>query len=246
MKRNERGTCDRSSRECVDKRGRTGRAREGGTASRQSLTLPILSRPMALGILSQPTLSTLSTPPRQFRPFVLCPRGSRHNRAPVPTAQLRQQGRVEAACLAYQSIDLRDANCDTELRYHVTNGLGIVQMEMHQLKRAKASFEEAITLKPESTEALHNLAVTCQAMDDMETAESYFARALAIDPELVPAAVGRAECLLILERFHEAFAVIGPRLAQEPESFRLLFLQVRACLVHGSKGPSVDNLTIWT
>lgn len=93
---------------------------------------------------------------------------------------LRRLGRFEDAKQAFlkaRECEGGDENADT------LNELAICQMETGELKEAKETLVEALSMDSENTKIISNLGCLCLKMDQNDEARKYFEVVLEIDPD---------------------------------------------------------------
>ena len=93
---------------------------------------------------------------------------------------LRRLGRFEDAKQAFlkaRECEGGDENADT------LNELAICQMETGELKEAKETLVDALSMDSENTKIISNLGCLCLKMNQNEEARKYFEVVLEIDPD---------------------------------------------------------------
>lgn len=129
------------------------------------------------------------------------------------SAWLRQQNRLpEAAqCLA--------KGPDTG---PIKTQQGLLALRMNNHREALRWLQRAVALQPGAVQAWHGLGNAARGIDDLETAEAAFRKALALSPKLTPVWVNLGMTLRLQGRFDEAihclqqaelFGHVGPELA---------------------------------
>src|SRR5262249_27115701 len=81
-----------------------------------------------------------------------------------------------------------------------------------------ASFEAALALQPDNTDALHNRGNALLALAKYEDAVASYDRALALAPQRVDTLHNRGQALIILRRYEEAIAAFEAVIALEPSN----------------------------
>jgi tetratricopeptide (TPR) repeat protein len=99
----------------------------------------------------------------------------------------------------------------------VLNNHGIVLEGLKRYQEALASFERAITLRPNYAEAHSNRGNVFKALLRFDEALASYDRALALRPDFAEAYSNRGDVLCELKRFEEALASCERALAQRPD-----------------------------
>ena len=96
------------------------------------------------------------------------------------------------------------------------SNLGVVQSDMGQFEKARASYEKAIALRPNSPVAINNLGNAFLKLNLLDRAIQTFDRALALKPDYVDAIYNRGNALLSARRLDEALQVFERVIRMQP------------------------------
>jgi tetratricopeptide (TPR) repeat protein len=108
-------------------------------------------------------------------------------------------GRLEAAAQIYRRLE-RDAPGDVR----PTFSLGVIDIRQERFPRARRRLEAVVAQDPSLPAAWHNLGAVCQRLGAWAEAGEAYARALALNPQSIPARAGLAAALAALGRGGEA------------------------------------------
>lgn len=112
---------------------------------------------------------------------------------------LMRNGNYEGALEAYRNASAINPG-NALLQYNI----GSTLMEAGQFEQAVAFFEKALQLEPKLAEAAMRLGDSSRLRGDWQAALDFYDKALGIEPDYASAKMGRAVCLLALERRVEA------------------------------------------
>jgi protein O-GlcNAc transferase len=100
---------------------------------------------------------------------------------------------------------------------------GVTLKELKRFEEALASYDRALTLRPDYAEALSNRGVTLHELRRFEEALASYDRALTLQPDLAEALSNRGNTLKELKRFEEALASYDRALKVRPDYAAALF-----------------------
>lgn len=132
--------------------------------------------------------------------------------------ELFKAGELEAAMAAYSSITLSD--CSDAAKFSVCNNRGALNLQRGNATEALSDFTEALTVKPQSIDALHNRASALKVIGNAAEALAGFDACLEIDVEFYLGLCGKSECLSMLSRFDEAITVSTTAIELSPDQTR--------------------------
>ncbi|HSH69831.1 MAG TPA: tetratricopeptide repeat protein [Deferrisomatales bacterium] len=120
---------------------------------------------------------------------------------------------------------------------------GFVALQQGELQTAQPLLEEAAAKEPDLPGPVYALGLLAAVAGDAAAALESFRRALALDPDLAPAAHHQADLLCELERFGEAEVLLDTWLAGHPEDLEAHFLLARCRDRAGNPSGALEALT---
>jgi tetratricopeptide (TPR) repeat protein len=120
---------------------------------------------------------------------------------------------------------------------------GFVTLQQGDLEGARPLLEEAAAGEPDLPGPAYALGLLAAVAGDTTAALEQFRRALALDPDLAPAAHHQADLLCEVERFGEAEALLDTWLAAHPEDGEARFLLARCRDRAGNPSGALEALT---
>ena len=121
---------------------------------------------------------------------------------------------------------------------------GFVALQQGELETARPLLEEAAAAEPDLPGPAYALGLLAAVAGDTAAALEPFRRALALDPDLAPAAHHQADLLCELERFGEAEALLDTWLGAHPEDAeaRFLLARCREGIIFSPSAPKVHTV----
>jgi len=120
--------------------------------------------------------------------------------------------------VTYKKINMAAAN--EELQFQVLNNQGAIAMEQRDPTTACDYFKQALAVKPDKVDTIHNLATGLKGIGKFAEALTYFDKCVAEQPEFYSALCGRIEVLNSLSRFAEAVEAANAAIKIKPDEFR--------------------------